>query len=148
MRCNYSTELGSVKTWVQLSNAKRLLVTSAREAADRSTSRYRLGAALSTSDRGVTLTGCNTLKTHPLQRRYTQRIAPEKITLHAEIAVLAKLRGVSHIRPRTMAIARVLPSTGELAGSRPCDQCLVAMMEFGVRDVLFYEDNNWSLASI
>ena len=77
------------------------------------------------------------LKTHPVQAEYAEKVGKEEaIFLHAEVAALVKCRR----QPDTVYIARY-GRTGDQMLAAPCPICELAMLEAGVRKVV-YTDNS------
>lgn len=59
----------------------------------------------------------------------------EDISVHAEIAALKALGGEA--KGAKIYIARWHPKTGKTSLSRPCDNCYKALMEAGVKEIIY-----------
>jgi deoxycytidylate deaminase len=73
------------------------------------------------------------VKTHTIQARYAAKAGnPARIYLHAEIDALIKAsrKGVPH----KIVVIRY-KANGEQALARPCDACMLAIKEYGVKIV-------------
>ena len=95
-------------------------------------------AAVIVDKRGRVLSyGVNSyVSTHPIQAKFGRLTGnPEAIWLHAEVSALVKLRH----KPHTMYVARVTKDMRP-AMSKPCPACSAAIIEAGVKRVIYY---NW-----
>ena len=76
----------------------------------------------------------NYTKSHPVQAHFAKLVGePDKIYLHAEIAVLLKCGDVV---PHTLQVIRYYKS-GKPALARPCAVCQAAIKSWGVKQVLW-----------
>lgn len=72
-------------------------------------------------------------KTHPVQKKYACLSgSEEKQFLHAEISAIIRSR--CDLKDHTIFVARVLHD-GTPAYARPCDICLLAIKESGIKKV-------------
>lgn len=109
--------------------------------------RARLAAAIVKGNRIISI-GINRKKTHPLQKKFSKH--PEAVFLHAEIhAIKNSLRelSVDELKNTTMYIVRVKqPRTHTdpyvWALAKPCPGCERAILEFGIKNVVYTEDND------
>ena len=84
--------------------------------------------------------GCNRMKSHPFQARYSRN--SESIFLHAEVHALKnalKEHNVDRIRGARMIIVRRTKKGYGLA--KPCEGCMRAMAEFGIENVHYTTDS-------
>lgn len=82
--------------------------------------------------------GINSLKSHPLQARFST--IPEKIYLHAETSAISRaIKDFRDIEGAVLYVARVkFGSHSWIPGnSRPCSGCISCALHFGVR-MIFY----------
>jgi tRNA(Arg) A34 adenosine deaminase TadA len=108
----------------------------------------RFGAVL--TDGRQFFYGQNTYKTHPLQAKYG--VNSESVHVHAEISAIiqalnwkARQKG-THYRNKdicdlsdfTLYVARVLKN-GQPANAKPCEGCMSAIKEFGIREIYWTE---------
>ena len=95
--------------------------------------------------------GYNKLKTHPFQAKYGRN--EESIFLHAEIAAIKnalKVLDVEDLSKCDLYIVRVKrpkPRSKKYVWglSKPCEGCMRAIIEFGIRRVIYSTDthNEW-----
>lgn len=86
--------------------------------------------------------GYNSLKSHPFAAKYCRH--PEAIYLHAEIAAIRKALSVltlAELRASDLYVARVLKN-GTPALAKPCSGCMRAIVEFGIQNVVWTEDQD------
>ena len=114
-------------------NPNYFLLTRLKQFAALSPFNYKHAAAV-LDDRGnVISTGFNIKKTHPKQAKYAKLAKQEgKQFLHAEIAALVKLRS----RGTSIVVCR-FSSRGLLKSSRPCEVCMLAIKEAGIRTIIY-----------
>ncbi len=121
----------------------RNAIVAAISAAEKSDAKYKVGCAIYSSAKKNHYLGWSSMKSHPLQSKYADN--PEKIYLHAEISALAKIRDADY--SLDMAVIARKIKVG-IAVSAPCDSCVRALIEFGVKSVLYYKNNNWLHAEL
>lgn len=83
--------------------------------------------------------GCNRMKSHPFQARYSKN--QESIFLHAEVHALKnalKEHNLDRIRGAKMIIVRRTKKGYGLA--KPCEGCMRAMAEFGIENIYYTSD--------
>ena len=110
------------------------MITKAIAIAKNNEEDFRFGAVIVGKSKKVLAMSQNSLsKTHPVQQMWSSKVSNGKqIYLHAEIAALVKCRK----QPYAIYIARVLKDdTPALA--RPCNVCMAAMKEAGVKKVYY-----------
>ncbi len=79
------------------------------------------------------------VKTHPMQARLAKICGnSRKIYLHAEIASLVRCR----MKPYAMIICRVAKD-GSNALARPCDICMMALKEAGVKEIWYTTNDKY-----
>jgi len=111
--------------------------------------RYKMAAAIVQKNRVISF-GYNRMKTDPLQARFAKN--QDCIYLHAEIAciknALRKL-DVDNLRKTDLYVMRVRNNDDgtEWAMSKPCEGCMRAIEEFGIRRV-FYTTNPGEFATL
>lgn len=101
--------------------------------------RYKMAASIVMKNRVISF-GYNRMKTDPLQARFGKNA--ECIYLHAEIASIKNaLRhlDVDDLRKTEMYVLRIRNGTDgpEWAMSKPCDGCMGAIEEFGIKRVYY-----------
>ena len=114
----------------------------ARNASRLCNSIYCIGACIIQKKSGQYCVGNCTDRTHPLQKKFAVN-QPKKITLHAEIDALTKLR-TPDPDIDCMIVVRTLRSTGEYGISKPCDICLGAIMNYNVGSIIYFENKLWN----
>lgn len=96
-------------------------------------------------------TGCNRVKTHPIQRQYnTYRFneITDRHCVHAEVDALSKIRHHNVDWSRvSVYVYREHRVTGALMMARPCESCMRFMRELGVRHIYYtgYDSYNYEL---
>jgi tRNA(Arg) A34 adenosine deaminase TadA len=103
--------------------------------------KYIVGAlALDSNDSVIAVSFNSYIKTHPYMKELAGKAnRHEAIYLHAEVSALIKARGNAH----TIVIAR-LTANDNLALSRPCSICEMALKEAKVENV-YYTNNDGEL---
>ena len=149
--CTYHTSSGLALTSKlyssdSLPSLHRTAVRLATQASRLSNGMYCVGACLITRRPTTFCTGFCTDRTHPLQKKFIGD-NPKKLSLHAEIDALSKLKNFSGDL-ECMVVVRTLKVRQTLATSRPCDICMGGMMSFNVRSILYYEHECWHLVEL
>lgn len=103
---------------------ERILAIAKSEAEASTFRRARLGALILDKGR-VVARGRNSTKTHPIADRFGM------YCLHAEIDALRKCNNGD-----TLLVVRV-NRKNELTCAKPCDNCLAAIKEAGIKRILF-----------
>ena len=98
-----------------------------------STLRFRVGAIVMNSNSQYG--HCNARKTHPRLRAHGY---PEWADLHAELGAIIKAGG--ECEGATMYVAR-LKRGGEVGLARPCPYCMTAIVESGIKRVVWTTDD-------
>lgn len=109
------------------------MIEHAIKMAKRSSEKQQIGCVITDKKGRVIAAGYNRKKTHPLQAQYAKQYNPEKIYLHAEIDAIIKLKGEI---PHTLYVGRIMKS-GDYGIARPCPICMAALIEVGVKRVVF-----------
>lgn len=108
--------------------------------------KYKHGACI--VKKGKVLShGFNQYKSHPLQRRYN---LSEKTTItkeaphyvHAEIKALSKLKGID-LSECEIYVYR-LNYEGKNAISRPCAACMAAIINAGIKKIIYTTDTGYA----
>lgn len=88
--------------------------------------------------------GCNTNKTHPLQKYYNRfRENSEKMLpkLHAEMNCLNSIRNLNINFTRVKLYIYRIRNDQPFGLARPCPSCMAAIKDLGIRDI-FYTSND------
>jgi deoxycytidylate deaminase len=88
--------------------------------------------------------GCNTNKTHPIQKYYNRfRECSEKLApkLHAEISCLNSIRNLDVNFSKVKLYIYRIRNDQPFGMSRPCPSCMAAIKDLGIRDV-YYTTND------
>lgn len=98
--------------------------------------------------------GCNSEKTHPMQKKYNQfrhdwwDCAKSSHKLHAEMAALATL----DIAEFNSSSIRIYVSRKRKDGchgmSRPCEACMAAIKDFGIKHIYYTTDDGYAYENI
>lgn len=112
------------------------------------TQRAKLCAAIVLKNEIISL-GVNRLKTDPFQKRFGK--TPYSIYLHAEIAAIKnaiKRLNAGDLSKATLYVARVKSVKDSVVYglAKPCSGCQRAIAEFGIKQVIFTneEESNYS----
>ena len=106
--------------------------------------KFRLGAILA-QRKSILSYGVNQKKSHPLQAKYTRR--PHlQCWLHAEIHALSNAR-IGEVVNADCYVARVLQD-GSWGNSRPCDGCMSALRDYGIKRTIYYCDGSFMRETI
>jgi Cytosine/adenosine deaminases len=107
----------------------------------------RIGAVLYNGN-GFISSNVNQNKTHPLMLYYNQEMPYNKIPyLHAEVAALLTARwniGKENLKDCTIYVARKLNKEG-WGNARPCPACMKALLDAGIKQVIYTTDNGHCL---
>lgn len=101
-------------------------------------------ACLVIGRKGVLTQGWNSFKSHPKVKAASGK--EEKIFLHAEIHAL--VRGHRNVRGATAIVVRIRRN-GAPGSSSPCQMCYLALLEAGIRDVVYMNrEGQWVIETI
>lgn len=116
---------------------------------------FHLGCVITCKKRVINI-GCNTCKTHPMQKYYNNRYrdfrkigCPDNHTLHAEIATLTTIP-IAIIKQVdwhdvNIYIYRIAPGLPSKMGmARPCPGCMAAIHKFGIRNIYYTTDTGYA----
>lgn len=108
-----------------------------KELAQTSKFNYKHAAAVLDERDNIISTGINIRKTHTLQARHAKKVKQDdKVYLHAEISALVKCRS----KPYSVVVVRVR-NDSSLAMAKPCPVCTSAMIEAGIRRIIYSNSN-------
>jgi len=99
---------------------------------------FKIGAVLANGS-SILATGVNQEKSHPLQKKYNRARgtkATEWSYLHAELTALLKVKDKSLLVGSTIYVSRSFKSGGN-ALARPCEACLDALIDHGVKMIVY-----------
>ena len=101
--------------------------------------KHRMAAALVQRNKIISI-GYNQMKSHPFQARYQHKEG--MIYLHAEIAAIKnalKIIPVNDLKKCTLYVFRQRKINGKFEHglAKPCAGCMRAIVEFGIRDIVF-----------
>jgi tRNA(Arg) A34 adenosine deaminase TadA len=85
--------------------------------------------------------GFNQMKTHPFQAKFSKN--KDSVYIHAEIhAIKNALRSidVDDLRYADLYVTRVMNGNSKRGMSKPCEGCVGAIVEFGIKRV-YYTDS-------
>ena len=109
--------------------------------------RIKIGSVI-VKNKDVVSVGQNMLKTHPAQFRYNKRL-PYNMPVshvHAEINTISKAR-TDLLRGSTMYIFR-RDRNGNTAMCRPCNACMQAIKDAGIKEIYYSISNGFSFERI
>jgi tRNA(Arg) A34 adenosine deaminase TadA len=100
--------------------------------------RYYVGCAtLDRHDNIIAVARNSYCKTHPTQARLATKTGrPSREYLHAEIGALVK----SYTKAESIVVVRIT-KRGLTRCARPCDICMLALKEAGVKSIYYSDDN-------
>ncbi len=107
--------------------------------------RIKIGAVAVYGHRVIS-SGCNSLKTDTLQKKYNiYRFTEEaKHSQHAELACLKPLIGRKDIDFKNIELYVYREyKNGDLAMCRPCPSCLALIRSLGIRYIYYVGDNSY-----
>lgn len=106
--------------------------------------KYKIGCIL-VYKKQIIATGYNSYKTHPLQKVYDiERYSEECInahSLHAEMQALLQIRKLPLDKSKITCYTVRVNRRGEYRNSRPCKSCIKALMDFGIRRLIYSTDD-------
>lgn len=95
--------------------------------------------------------GCNTNKTHPMQKKYNV-YRPHGINytpkLHAEINCINQIKFLNINFSKVKLYIFRTRIDQEFGMCRPCPSCMAAIKDLGIRDVYYTTDNGYSYEKI
>lgn len=95
---------------------------------------YKIGAVVAIKGKVIS-TGCNSYKTHPIQKHYNKQRTnfneEAKHFMHAEITALSKLKGVDLKNAELFVYRKGLDGKPKM--SRPCAGCMKAIKDRGIK---------------
>lgn len=102
--------------------------------------KFPMGAIIARKNKIVSM-GTNRWRTHPIQAKY-QRYGHLRPNLHAEIHAIT-LANAGDLAGADVYIGRSL-ADGSPGTSRPCCGCLRALHDYGLCNMIFYENGQWT----
>jgi len=97
-----------------------------------------LGAVIATKTR-ILGTGANRQKTHPLQKMYG---GEKRLYLHAEVDALISALRHNTLEKATIYIVRKMKhGKGERGLAKPCVNCKAAIIEAGIKRIVYSTNN-------
>lgn len=103
----------------------------AKKAVRFSTSKFRLGAAIVSGRKVVSIGYNQMLRTNPLVRKYDQFKA-----IHAEVSAIIRIKNKELLRGSTLVVYRETKN-GVQEIAKPCDVCQKIMRDFGIIEVYY-----------
>ena len=98
--------------------------------------------------------GYNTNKTHPIQMKYNKYrdlewngIQP-KAKLHAELMCLLNIKDLNIDFAKVKIFIYREDKNGHLASSKPCNACMRAIKDYGIKDIYYTVDNGYNYEKI
>ena len=91
--------------------------------------------------------GCNTNKTHPIQKKYNRfRNNDDKLLpkLHAEISCLNQIRNLSINFSKVKLYIYRIRKDQPFGISRPCPSCMAAIKDLGIREIYYTTNDGYS----
>ena len=88
--------------------------------------------------------GCNTNKTHPIQKFYNKYRMPSDYMLpklHAEISCINQIKHLDINFSKVKLYIYRIRKDQPFGLSRPCPSCMAAIMDLGIRDI-YYTTND------
>jgi len=114
-------------------NFQNLPLRQAIKAAEKSNHKQRVGAAIATGGRVLSV-GSNSYKTHP------RSTSPYK-TIHAEFS--AFLRARTELSGATLYVVRLL-ATGDLGMAKPCPDCQRFIAKMNLKKIIYSTDHGFA----
>jgi len=103
--------------------------------------RIHIGSVI-VKNKDVISVGQNMMKTHPAQFKYNQYVTYDRLPhIHSEVNAISKARP-DLMRGATMYIFR-RDRNGDIAMCRPCDACMQAIRDAGIKDVYYTNRNGF-----
>ena len=91
--------------------------------------------------------GCNTNKTHPIQKKYNKfRVNDEQLLpkLHAEISCLNQIRNLNINFSKVKLYIYRIRKDQPFGISRPCPSCMAAIKDLGIREIYYTTNDGYS----
>ena len=95
--------------------------------------------------------GCNTNKTHPMQKRYNKLRESKDDSntnfepkLHAEMNCLSQLKNLDINFSKVKLYIYRVRKDQPFGMARPCPSCMAAIKDLGIRDIYYTTDNGYS----
>ena len=91
--------------------------------------------------------GCNTNKTHPIQKFYNKYRTPSDYILpklHAEISCINQIKHLDINFSKVKLYIYRIRKDQPFGLSRPCPSCMAAIKDLGIRDVYYTTNDGYS----
>lgn len=101
--------------------------------------RTHIGCVIADGNHRIISSGCNSTKTHPLQKKYNkERFAEDTIhSLHAEVAALLPLIKEDIDFGKVEVYTHRTLANGKPAMARPCPSCMALIKELGIKKIWY-----------
>lgn len=101
---------------------------------------YKLGAVIYRKKKPIGLGYNHNVKTHPLMKRYHVR---HSFRIHAELNAILSVRHKHDLTDCTLVVYRETKK-GDLALSKPCEECTKIIKSFGIKEIRYTTAEGWS----
>ena len=101
--------------------------------------KVHIGCVVTDGNHRIISSGCNSTKTHPLQKQLNKERFDEDTNhfLHAEVvALLPLIKDDTDFNKVKLYVHRTLQN-GNLGLARPCKSCMRLIRELGIKDIFF-----------
>lgn len=107
--------------------------------------RHKVGAVVVMKHRIIS-SGCNNMKTHPLQKQYNKyRFAEDSVhTCHAELVALLPLINDGVDLSDASIFVHRSHKNGTLARARPCKSCMELIKDCGIRRIFYTTEDGYA----
>ena len=95
--------------------------------------------------------GCNTNKTHPVQKFYHRYRKPSDATppkLHAEISCINQIKHLDINFSKVKLYIYRIRKDQPFGLSRPCPSCMAAIKDLGIRDIYYTTNDGYAYEKI
>lgn len=108
--------------------------------------RVHIGCVVTNGNHRIISSGCNSTKSHPLQKKYNKERFEEDTqhSLHAEVdALLPLLKEDIDFSKVELYTYREL-ADGTMAMSRPCPSCMKLIKDLGIRNIYYTTQDGYA----
>ena len=108
--------------------------------------RVHIGCVITNGNHRIISSGCNSTKSHPLQKKYNKERFEEDTqhSLHAEVdALLPLLKEDIDFSKVELYTYRAL-ADGTMAMSRPCPSCMKLIKDLGIRNIYYTTQDGYA----
>lgn len=108
--------------------------------------RTHIGCVITEGNHRIISSGCNSTRTHPIQKKYNkERFAEDTIhSLHAEVSALLPLMKEDIDFSKVVVYTHRSLANGKPGLARPCASCMALIKELGVKKICYTTNDGYA----